>query len=86
MVLRQPSHHVGALLGVVGDVDPGLPVVLALFNHVVGDLGSTVICWRIPGQADPLCKCFSELEWSDRWAGRSCRRGGREGESHVFYN
>lgn len=73
VVLRQTCHHVGALLGVIGDVDPGLPVVLPLFHHVVGDLGSAVVCGKVPGQADPLRKHLGEFERSDGRAGRSCR-------------
>lgn len=78
MVLSQAGHHVGTLLGVIGNMDPGLPVVLALLNRVVGDLGSTIICGRVPGQANPVCKDFGELDWSNRWARRSYTR--REGK------
>lgn len=82
MVLGQPNHHIGALLGVIGDMDPGLPVFLSLLNHVVGDLRSTIICGRAPGQADPVRKHLGKLDWSNRRARRSCR--GRERKSVIF--
>ena len=86
MVLCEPGHHIGTFFGVIGDMDPGFPVVFTLLNYIVGDLGSTVVCGRVPGQADPLRKHLSEFDWSNRWARRSCRgKRGISMDQHCIF-
>lgn len=67
VVFCQSGHHVGALLGVVRDVDPGFSVVFAFLYHIVGDLGSAVIKGRVPSQTDPFRKHLGELHRPHRW-------------------
>lgn len=82
MVLSQPGYHIGTLFGIIGDMDPGFPVLLALLNHVVGDLRSTVIDGRAPGEAYSFCKHLRELDWSNWGTGRPYI--GREAESYMY--
>lgn len=49
VVLSETSDYIGTLLRVIRDMDPGFSVFLTLFNHIVGDLGATIICGRVPG-------------------------------------
>lgn len=74
VVFCQTGHHVGALLGVVRDVDPGFSVVFAFLHHIVGNLGSAVVKGRVPSQANSFRKHLSELQGPNRWTGWSCGR------------
>lgn len=67
VVFCQSGHHVGTLLGVVRDVNPGFSVVFAFLHHIVGDPGTAVIKGRVPSKTDPFRKHLSELQGPHGW-------------------
>lgn len=85
MVLSETGHHIRALLRVTRDMHPGLPVVLALLNHVIGDLGPSIVNGRFPDQADSVSKHLGELDWSNRHTRRSCQGDFFSISKKLFY-